>query len=95
MPKGVDDPWPTDDAVSSNNTSNESTKYTHQTTVNLRIRESYTTTAKIITTLPQGTKVEVLEKGKADTINGIKGNWVKVKSESGFEGWCFDGYLRN
>jgi hypothetical protein len=70
---------------------NKKSMYT--STVSLRVRESADTSAKIITTLTQGSKVEVLEKGKSDTINNIKGNWVKVKTEKGETGWCFDGYL--
>lgn len=72
---------------------NKTSSNKFQVTANLRIRESADTTAKIIITIPQGSKVEILEKGKSDTINNIKGNWVKVKAESGETGWCFDGYL--
>jgi hypothetical protein len=65
----------------------------YKSTANLRIRESADTTAKIVVTIPQGSKVELLEKGKADTINDIKGNWIKVKTDKNIVGWAFNGYL--
>jgi hypothetical protein len=34
-----------------------------------------------------------MEKGKDETINNIKGNWVKVKTGKGEVGWAFDAYL--
>ena len=49
--------------------------------------------------------MQILETGEADKIDGIEGNWVKVKVPAtskdkdgnllGKEitGWCFDGYL--
>jgi len=37
-------------------------------------------------------KVRIPE-GKEETINGVKGSWVKVRTESGDTGWCFDAYL--
>ena len=52
-----------------------------------------------------GTKVKILELGKAETIDGISSNWVKVEVQSGGKdrdgktitkgtvGWCFGGYF--
>ena len=51
-----------------------------------------------------GTKVKILELGKAENIGGIKSNWVKVEVISGRDrdgkdikkkttGWCYGGYL--
>ena len=38
--------------------------------------------------------VEIIAKGKKETIDGIKSNWVKVISANGYVGWCFAGYLK-
>jgi len=59
----------------------------------LRLRESPSIDGKIIRNLIKGEKLELLEKGKVETINGVKGTWVKVKTEQGEVGWCFDAYL--
>jgi hypothetical protein len=59
----------------------------------LRLRETSGNDGKIIRLLSKGEKLELLEKGKEEIINGIKGNWVKVKTGKGEIGWCFDGYL--
>jgi hypothetical protein len=59
----------------------------------LRFRESFNSESKIIRVLSKNEKVLFLEKGKEDLINGVKGNWIKVKTETGEIGWCFDGYL--
>ena len=52
-----------------------------------------------------GTKVKILELGKAETIDGINSNRVKVEVLSGAKdcdgkpikagivGWCYGGYL--
>ena len=59
----------------------------------LRIRESPDQSGKIIRMLSKGEKLELLEKGKEETIGGVQGNWVKVKTDKGEIGWCFDAYL--
>ncbi len=68
-------------------------KYYSPTVSTLRLRESPSLNGKYIRTLKQGEKLELLETGKKETIDGIKGNWVKVRTNQGEEGWCFDGYL--
>ncbi|MBN2572696.1 MAG: SH3 domain-containing protein [Ignavibacteriales bacterium] len=59
----------------------------------LRFRESPSLYGKIIRNLNKCEKLELIEKGKEETINGVKGSWVKVKTEKGEVGWCFDAYL--
>lgn len=59
----------------------------------LRLRESPTLDGKFIRSLLKGEKLELIEKGKEEMISGVKGNWVKVRTEKGEIGWCFSGYL--
>jgi len=66
---------------------------THRTSDRLRVRESPDTASQIITTLNADTEVWVRETGPTETIGGITAPWVMVVSESGYEGWCFSGYL--
>ena len=60
---------------------------------NLRFRETPTLDGKFIRFLNKDETLELLEKGKEETINKVKGTWVKVKTEKGEIGWCFDAYL--
>ena len=72
---------------------------------NLRLRSEEATTSDVITVMSAGTKVKILEVGKAETIDGISSNWVQVEVQSGAKdrdgkiitkgtvGWCFGGYL--
>ena len=72
---------------------------------NLRLRSEEATTSDILTVLQAGTRVKILEVGKAETIDGISSNWVQVEVQSGAKdrdgkiitkgtvGWCFGGYL--
>jgi hypothetical protein len=71
----------------------EDTKYFTPKVEKLRLRETQDQNGKIIRMLFKGEKLEVLVKGKGETISGIKGNWVKVILGDGISGWCFDGYL--
>ena len=95
---------------------NESSKATSSTNVspnktmlvseNLKLRSGEATTSDVITVMSVGTKVKILELGKAETIDGISSNWVKVEVQSGAKdrdgktitkgtvGWCFGGYLK-
>ena len=73
---------------------------------NLRLRSEEATTSDVVTVLQAGTRVKILEVGKAETIDGISSNWVKVEVQSGAKdrdgktitkgtvGWCFGGYLK-
>ncbi|MCR5284553.1 MAG: SH3 domain-containing protein, partial [Treponema sp.] len=72
---------------------------------NLRLRSQEATSSSVITTMQKGTKVKILQLGKAETIDGINSNWVQVeiltgaKDKDGKEikpgttGWCYGGYL--
>lgn len=68
-------------------------EYYTPTINNLRFREGSNLKTKVIRLLRKGEKLIVLLKSKKQTIDGIEGCWVKVKTESGETGWCFDGYL--
>ena len=73
---------------------------------NLRLRSEEATTSDVLTVLQAGSRVKILEVGKAETIDGISSNWVQVEVQSGAKdrdgkiitkgtvGWCFGGYLR-
>ena len=72
---------------------------------NLRLRSGEGTSSQVVTVLPTGSRVRIVELGKAETIDGISSNWVLVESQShtrdrdgkiiyaGTQGWCFGGYL--
>lgn len=68
--------------------------YTHYTSDYLRIRNDNNLNSQIITVLEPNMGVEIIAKGKKETIDGIKSNWVKVISANGYVGWCFAGYLK-
>ena len=94
---------------------NESSKATSSTNVapnktmtvseNLKLRSGEATSTQVLTVMQAGTKVKILELGKAETIDGISSNWVKVEVLSGAKdrdgrtiragtvGWCYGGYL--
>ncbi len=59
----------------------------------LRFRESFEISSKIIRLLEKEEKLIIIEKGKEEIIDNIKGNWVKVETEKKEIGWCFGGYL--
>ena len=65
----------------------------------LNVRESPTLNSKKIAALIYASEVTVLETGTEETIDGIKGNWVKIKipklswSQKDLSGWVFGGYL--
>ena len=73
---------------------------------NLKLRSGEATTSEVITVMSAGTKVKILELGKAENIDGINSNWVKVEVLSGAKdrdgkliktetiGWCYGGYLK-
>jgi hypothetical protein len=39
-------------------------------------------------------RVELLEIGIEDTINNVTAPWVKIRTNLGYEAWCFSGYLK-
>ena len=73
---------------------------------NLKLRSGEATTTPVLTVMQAGTKVKILELGKAEKIDGIKSNWVKVEVQKGAKdrdgkpikkgtvGWCYGGYLK-
>ncbi len=72
---------------------------------NLKLRSGEDTSTQVLAVMSAGAKVRILELGKAETIDGIPSNWVKVeiisgndrngnKLKSGMTGWCYGGYLR-
>jgi hypothetical protein len=68
---------------------------THRTTSSLRLRSAQGTTGAIITTLPEGELITVLETGDTAVIDGIRAPWVRVQVRNGSRGWCFSGYLES
>ncbi len=73
--------------------SNQNTIFFTPAVPNLRFRETPDLNGKFIRSLNQNEKLELIEKDKEETIDGKKGTWVKVKTEKGEVGWCFDAYL--
>ena len=73
---------------------------------NLKLRSAEATTSEVLTVMSAGTKVKILELGKAENIDGINSNWVKVEVQPGAKdregntisrgtvGWCYGGYLK-
>ena len=86
-------------------TTNVSVKKLMTTNCNLKLRAAEATSSNVLTVMAQGTKVKILELGKAETIDGISSNWVKVEVQKGAKdkngnaikagtaGWCYGGYL--
>ena len=93
-------------SVKTVSTTNVTPNKTMTVSENLRLRSEEATTSDVITVMSAGTKVKILEVGKAETIGGISSNWVKVKVRVGGKdrdgktitkgtvGWCFGGYIR-
>jgi SH3-like domain-containing protein len=72
---------------------------THRVATNdgsdLRLRTDPSTKGRIITTLANGSFVEVMETGAAfRDSDGNRGNWMLVITPQGTAGWCFSAYLR-
>lgn len=73
---------------------------------NLKLRSGEASSIQVLVVMQTGTKVKILELGKAETIDGISSNWVKVEVQkgakdregkpikSGTVGWCYGGYLK-
>lgn len=74
-------------------------------TENLKLRSKGGYSGEVLTVLQAGTRVEILEIGKYQNIDGIRNYWVQVKVKSttkdrdgkpirgGTVGWCFAEYL--
>ena len=81
----------------SSSTTNVAPNKTMTVSENLKLRSGEATTSDVITVMSAGTKVKILELGKAENIDGINSNWVKVEVLSGVKtgtiGWCYGGYL--
>ncbi len=90
---GVMDYPPPAKAKISSTSSQDLSAYSFTTTSNLRLRASADTKGSVITTIAKGDHVQLLEKGKSATIDGITAPWVQVKTQNGETGWCFGGYL--
>lgn len=61
---------------------------------NLRLREGQSTNAKVVTSLENGSLVQVLETGSPfKDSDGNAGNWLRVTTANGTQGWCFGAYL--
>ena len=87
------------------NVTNVSKNKTMLVSENLKLRSGEATTTQVLTVMQAGTKVKILELGKAENIDGINSNWVKVEVLSGAKdrdgntisrgtvGWCYGGYL--
>lgn len=67
--------------------------FTHYTSDFLRLRKDENLKSEIITVLEPKLGVEIIEKGKNETIDGVTAAWAKVKCANGYIGWCFSGYL--
>lgn len=73
---------------------------------NLKLRSGEATSTDVLAVMQAGTKIKILELGKAETIDGISSNWVKVEVQAGAKdrdgkpikagtvGWCYGGYLK-
>ena len=72
---------------------------------NLHLRTEESIKSEIITTIGINAKIQVIQIGKEEIIDGIKSNWVKIKIgdsardiknnwiPKNTEGWCYGGYL--
>ena len=91
-------------SITSNNSNVEPVKIM-TVTENLKLRSGEATSTQVLAVMQAGSRIKVLEVGKAETIDGISSNWVKVvvlsRSKNrdgkpireGTVGWCFGGYL--
>lgn len=89
----------------SQQSTNVSPNKTMSVSENLKLRSGEATSTQVLTVMSAGTKVKILELGKAETIDGINSNWVKVEVQGGAKdrdgkeikkgtvGWCYGGYL--
>ena len=92
-------------AISSKSSTNVSPNKTMLVKENLKLRSGEATSTQVLTVMSAGTKVKILELGKAEKIDGISSIWVKVEVQSDSKdrdgktikastvGWCYGGYL--
>jgi hypothetical protein len=60
----------------------------------ISLREKPSFEGYTVEKLPNGTKVQFLEKNSIEAeVNGIKGTWFKIMTQEKTEGWCFSGSL--
>ena len=91
--------------INTTQTTNVSPNKTMTVSENLKLRSGEATTSEVLTVMQAGTKVKILEPGKAENIDCINSNWVKVEVQPGAKdrdgntisrgtvGWCYGGYL--
>jgi hypothetical protein len=92
--------------INTTQTTNVSPNKTMTVSENLKLRSGEATSTQVLAVMSAGTKVKILELGKAENIDGINSNWVKVEVLSGAKdrdentisrgtvGWCYGGYLK-
>ncbi len=68
-------------------------KYYRPKTSNLRLRSEPSLKGNVIRLLNKDEKLLLIKKEQEETIDGVKGTWIKVLSEKDEMGWCFDGFL--
>ncbi|MDD3147432.1 MAG: SH3 domain-containing protein, partial [Candidatus Riflebacteria bacterium] len=60
----------------------------------LSLRATPAASGKLLQKLPHGTRIEILDKnGPAAQIEGLNGNWFKIKNKSNI-GWVFGGFIK-
>ena len=92
-------------AITTASSNNIAKNKTMTVTENLKLRSGEAATTQVLSVMSAGTKVKILELGKAETINRISSNWGKVEVQKGvkdrdgnpikdgFVGWCFGAFL--
>jgi hypothetical protein len=58
----------------------------------LNLRDDSFAGGKIIAAFSQNDQMTILEKGREDTVNGLKNNWYRVEGKRG-TGWVFGAHL--
>lgn len=60
---------------------------------NTILRENQSINGKMINKIEKNKVLKLISFGKYDFVDKIDGIWVKVETEKGEIGWCFDAYL--
>ena len=90
--------------AASSSATNVSINRTMSVKENLKLRSAEAASSNVLIVMAAGTKVKILELGKAEIIDSINSNWVRVEIISGKDrdgkdikkkttGWCYGGYL--